>query len=574
MTLGPTRLEKTLRVRIKTALRADMELRRPKRRAPKIPWPQRPTTKVIARILFSCVFATFMAAVYRADRPPATQSAAAALWFAAGVLIFRFRILSILYDLPALTALALLPAPKDLIFRWQRARVLHQLWRPLCDALVMLIVIAAFNDAGAGAWLAILPLALLAAVAILAVATWLTFVPLPGQTVWLPFALFFLIIVLGQSKTWGGWLLALFVKHCETISLLSPGGWVARAYLGLLAGDAAVAFVLLALSAAVAASLACALGRWKRGYEPNSFALWYSFGEPPAEWKAVVNAQLESLPTIPGPTKASEAACTREFLEPAWPSNETGWIEKRVARWLTRRERAIIEFAALNPPNWTREFKWGTALVGAGLGIWWFARHVGGNTFGVWPFILGGMAILMGCVLGLPIASPFARAFRPVTTYGVSIPFVAVFPVIPGELTTIALKAGVVRALAFTPVMVLAGALAGWIFDFAPMKLALCGVKCAGLSVLAIPWLQVMNHSAGTTDASRPRAKTIAVLMVILGGFFGLVGGGVVAVFAPSPRWILGFALALLSSFGSAKLYMNTHAHLWFDLARPATEHS
>ncbi|MCX7722703.1 MAG: hypothetical protein N2379_06535 [Verrucomicrobiae bacterium] len=573
MTLRSKQLEKALRARIKDALCGDPQLRGQARRAPKAPWLARPWAKVSARILFSCLLPALIAVMHQTGWPPATQSAVAALWFGFGALMLRFRVLSVSYDLHTLTALALLPASNELVLRFQRARALRQVWRPLCDALAMLIVIAAFHDAGAGAWLAMLPMALLAAVAVLAMSFWLTFVPMPGLMVCLPYVAFLVIVVLARTKVWGDWLLPLFIKHCETISLLSPGGWMARAYLGFLAGDLTVAIPLLTLSGVAATSLALALKRWERIYLPDSFALWHSFGEPPAEWKPALDAQLERLTATPDQADGSGAILTREFLEPTWPNTETGWVDRRVALWLTRRERAIVEFAGMKPPNWAREIKWGAALVGVGLGICWFAKRAGLGGLEVTLFFIGGIAALIGCGLGLPLATPFTRAFSPVTIYGVSIPFVAVFPITPRELMIIALKAAVVRALAFAPVMAMGGAVLGHILGLNPITTALWGLKCAVIAVFAVPWLQVMNHSAGANDSTRFSTKTLKALVVVLGGFLGLATGGVAAVFAPAPWWILGFVLAAASSFGSAKLYMDMHALLWFDLARAAQEY-
>jgi len=313
----------------------------------------------------------------------------------------------------------------------------------------MLIVIAGSNNACTSAWLTVLPMALLAAVAVWAAALWLTFVPIPRQAGCLPSVLGFLIILSAQSETLGAWWKRLFIEHCETISLVSPGGWIARAYLAMLSGDTTLLVTLLALTGLAAASLAPALRRWDHSYDPDGVALWYSFYEPPDEWKSVVNVQLESLPLPPCTAEVSEAIAPGEILKPAWASNSVGWVERCLLHRLTTRERIILEFACLKPPDWTNQIKWGAVLVALGIGICWLGRPPGGIHIDGAGLITGGIAILIGCGLGLPLTSPFERAFHPVTTYGISIPFMAVFPVTPHELMKIALKAGVIRALCF-----------------------------------------------------------------------------------------------------------------------------
>lgn len=573
MTLRSIQLEKAVRARIKTALDADPQLRLQFKRAPKTRWLERTAATVIARLFLSWFLAALVVVVYKSGCPPATQSAAGALWFTVAAVMFRLRILGIFYDVPCLTALVLLPAPRDLVFSWQRSRVLRELWRPFSDALAILIIIAAFNHAGNSAWLAVLPMALLAAVAVWAVSVWLTFVPIPPQTGYLPFVLGFLIVVIAHSETWNAWWMRLFVEHCETISLLSPGGWIARAYLAMLAGDTMVLVTLVGLTCLVAASLAAGLNRWKWSYDPEGVALWYSFSEPPEEWKSVVNAHLESLPLQPGPADVSEAIASREFLKPVWSDNNTGWVERCLLRRLTARERTVLEFACLKPPDWTRQIKWGAVFIALGVGICWFVNQSGDTTISKAVLIIGGIAILIGCVLGLPLSSPFERAFCPVTTYGISIPFMAVFPVTAHELMAIALKAGVIRALVFMPVMVLGGAILASIFGFKSLTGALLGLDCAVLSVLAIPWLQMLAVSAGTNDASRFSPMALTTLVVILSGFVGLIAGAAAAMFAPQPWPVLGFALAAASSFGSAKLYMDMYSQMRFDLARRANEY-
>lgn len=574
MRLRCLRLEKAVRARVRAALRADRPLRRQARRAPRLRWSERPWARVTGRLLLSALLGLLIAVAYRSDGPLATQSAVGALWFLSAVLIGRFRLLRLWYDLPALTALTLLPVSKDLVLGWERQRVLRQGWRLGADALALLGVLAATHGASLWGWAAVGPLAALTACAALAMSVWLMLVRVPPQVVWLPFLAMFVGTFFVGNETLRPWLGRMLAEHGETLSLLSPGGWVARAYLELPAGDSPLAVSLLGLSAAVGASLAWGLRRVEQAHDPEKIVLQYSFGEPADEGKPRLETQVVCGPQPSSAAEVRDAVAVRPFLQPSWPTQRAGWIERWVQRWLTLREKVVLEAAILTWPAgmrqapWTRGASAGAALAAVGLGLCWLqTQPIPGWPRGI-ALCAGLIALVTACSFGLPFSLKCGSASGSVTAFGVSIPCWALLPVTAGELGLVALKVGVVRALVFAPVMAVGGALLGAMLELSPIWGAVAGLKCTLLSVVAIPWWQAAQHSTATNEANRWTWRT-PVLLVILGtGLLGLIGGGLATLFGPGLWSVLGLGVATVTSFGSALAYAELHNRLWLDLTR------
>lgn len=570
MTLRTKHLEKAVLARIRTALRHDPQLREQTRRAPKSQRWVLTTRTFLFRALISFLLAWLVVAMHQLGVPAAAQSALAAVWFAVAAIPLRFRILALAYDLPKLIPFILLPTTREALCRWQYTRIIREAWRPGLDALAVLSTVTACHGAGPGAWLAVIPLALVTGMATLTVAFWLCFVRMPRQLAALPHATVLGLIAVAHIKPLRTWLGSFFVEHAEAFSLVSPAGWLTRAQLGLIEGDPLIAVPYLLTSLMVALSMIAAVRQWLRLYAPEVFVLWNAFGEAPPEIKELVNAQLERCQTEPPPANAAETHTANAFLNPYWPAPGSGWIDRQIARWLTPRELTLLEFAVAGPPDWSGAARHGTVLLGIGLGLLWLARQFNPTEApAVLGYIAGGVIMFLGLAKGLPITTPFTRAFRLVAFYGTFIPFFAPFPVATSELLRVALKSGLVRAAAFTPVLLAAGAALGLSFGLNPYWCACAGVKCAVLSVLAIPWVHAFWLAGNSAAPGRFNFKTFCALMIMVGGFIGVVAGGAMAVFVRESWAWLGLALAGAASFGSAQLFMHMYARQWFDLTRP-----
>lgn len=570
MTLRSKHLEKAVLARIRTALRHDPQLREQTKRAPRSQRWVLTTRTFLFRALISFLLAWLVVALHQLGVPAAAQSALAAIWFAVAAIPLRFRIIGIIYDLPGLIPFVLLPTRRDTIFRWQCTRVVREVWRPVLDAVAVLTAIAACHGAGRGAWLAVLPLAVLAGVATFAVALWLGFVRMPRQLAALPYVIGLGLVFAGHIKPVWTWLSSFFVEHAEALSLLSPAGWITRAHLGIIEGDPLIAIPYLLTSVMVALSAIAAVRQWKRMYEPESFVLWHVFGEAPPEFRDLINAQLERYQSEQNRAEATETPAATAFLNPCWPGPNAGWLDRQIARWLTRRELALLEFGAAGLPNWTAAAKHGTVLLTIGLGLLWLVRKLDPTEVpGAMAYFAGGLIMFLGLIKGLPVTTPFTRAFRPMAIYGILIPFFASFPVASNELLRVALKSGILRAAVFAPVLLVAGACLGLNFGLDPCWSACAGLKCAILSVLAIPWIHAIGLASYSTTAGRFKLRAVFTLLTLVFGFLGLAAGGLVGLFARvSWNW-LGLVLAGIASFGSAQLFMRMYARPWFDLTRP-----
>jgi len=559
--------EKALRAKVRAAVRASPALRQQARKAPKRTWNQHVLVVVPIRIGMAGLLALLAFYSHEQAWPAATQSAFGALWFMLVVIGARVHFLKTFYDLTPLTAFAVLPVPAELPFEWNWQRLLWQSWRPLADALALFTMMAAVNHAGALGWLAIIPLAALTAALAVACALWLIFIPMPvtiGAA--LPAVVPIFVLVIVKSTSMAAWCKAFFIGHCETFNALLPTGWVPRAFLSLLPGQDLSPLLLLLPAAALVASGAWALRRLRQTYTPRDLALWQAFGEPPAAIKESFNEYLAKMPALPGQTQIIDDLAAREFLAPPFAAMKAGWIERKILGWLTPRERAVLEIAVVSLPRWTRQSGQGVAAVAAGLISVWFGVHTTNPTLQMVGYLVGAVAGLSGMIAGLPLASGFNRAFQTIDCFGVSIPFVINFPVAAREFRRVAFKAAVVRGLAFTPVAILAGALLALIMNQSVALFAAGGLKCALLAIASSPWLSVALLAQVSNDTAQFNWRTTTSLMILGGGFIGLAGFGIAALFA-APVWSVGWLLlAAAFAFGAASLYSRIYDRRWFDL--------
>jgi hypothetical protein len=556
--------ENRLRARVAATVRASPDLRRQRGRAPRAPFSKTPAGRVATRLMFTVILLCGMVLAGTAKWPAEFQTVVAGLWFLYGALLLRVRVMQTMYDVPVLTALTLLPAPGEVVAAWSRQRILQGSWGLAVDALGTMTVIVAMNDPGALAWLALVPLAALLALVTFALGLWLTFVPVPPVLYSAPWVAIVAVLFL---KNWApfrqaaGWLIE---QHSTTISLVLPTGWMPR--LGLVAATSGSwEYLLLVLPAAgLIVSARLAYHRLLASYQPGPYALWNSFQTPPEEFKEHFDKFLEAQPGRAEARIAAEVVRTRDFLRPRLTPE--GWIEGVVFRWLTPRERVVMEMAGGTFPRWTRNLFIGGALmvVGAATSPVALSLHSrGGVALAGWAAVLGG---LIGIVLALPLGSGYRRYYQLVNVGGINIPYGAMFPVSSKELARIATKARLVRAAFALPVFVATGVVMGVVSQTSIAAAVVIALKILLLGTIAGSFIQDVANTTGSNDTANVTLRSLGVILIVLVGAVGLLGFGIGFVVSSMPWSALCLLLAVALSKGCGAAYMELHARRKFDL--------
>jgi hypothetical protein len=553
---SPT-FEKRLRAHWKRAVRQNQELKREWNRAPAM-GRSRPCARVLIRLLVSLGLGIAVFAAGSLDWPPGAQSAIGAVWFFGSVFMLRARILETFYRIDYLAALTVWPASHSLVWRWNNGRAWKLAWRTALDALAVLSGMALAHEADLGGWLLILPATALLTALMQAMAVWLIFVPVPQMAQTLPGAVFVGLILLANVSSIREWVFQIFMEQGETMSLILPGGWVLRPYLGVVLGGELELLILLIPACAGAASMVWAQRRLASTYTPFDFALWHAFQAPPAEFKDRFNQILAEQPAPPGPTETTEAIRSREFLAPGMSFRAQGWIERRVLRRLSPREWAVLELACLDLPRWTRTAWSGCGLIAAaiaGAAIAQRATVDSVQVLSVWIAVICGAG---GGLLALPYSPGFSRYFQPVDLGGVMIPFGALFPASFKELLRLAIKINLIRGLMVLPFFWVAGGILGAALDIPIWRTARSGLAMVLLAIAFTPMLLATQLSTLSNDTSNVSWRSFLLVLVFVAGYLGFIGAGIAVFFVPWP----GEAAFLVMAAGISALLAKFYAHL------------
>jgi hypothetical protein len=551
--------------------RASPELRRAMRRARR-----RGSESVPAwvwRSLWSVVPASVLLSL---DKDAgAAASAFVSLWFLEVCLLGRGVVRSQASSVPpALLPLPFAPAEYQ---RMARRRVLALLWRPCLDALLLLAVLNAMWSASTMGWCLVIPLAALCGVSVWSATLWLARVPIPGMvtTVVLLVPVGLAIGLLTQAGWLRDWLPCFLAAQSDWLTLLSPGGWIAAAFLGVL-GERSALWLLAVLLAAIPV-LRCrtALRDLVREIDPEN-ALLAEWSTASARSGAQDGEEEEEELTVRRPLRPLTEATAATALREEWPatgflgSRPAGWIESTFLRWLGARERVVLECTATRMPGWTRTTVWAARfLLVSVLASWGFdlvPRFVPGSR-GILAALVA-LAAFVGLASGLPFASGFDRLSSRTSAYGISLAQPALYPLGLTELVRLTVKAAAVRTVVMLPLVAGAAAVAATPLAFRPLMLALVGTKLVLLALAASPMLCVMAISSVSSDSRTPGWRGVKVVGLLLVGVLALLALAVAVFCAGQGRsWGLLLAFAALS-WTVAALYVRLYNRGGFDLVQ------
>jgi len=517
-------------------------------------------TGVFWRLLVASFAVRVLLLVQDGGYPAVARAAVVSAWFLAVAVSGTLAVRSQALDLPA--ALLYLPLSAGDFERLSRRRVLGLAWRPCFDALILFTVLAACEARGPLAWLAVPPLAALCGAAVWSASVWLARFSLPP-------AVFLLGNLFPAALLLGAWVRALregvftlLSQWAVPLTLLSPGGWLAAAFFGgegvlPRAGLAGLAPALL-----LAASGLLALSALTRRLQPGR-AL-------PASWESQLGhsseeegGEGETLPAGPSTRLADVSAA---WGEPEFDAAGGGLGERLFWRWLDGRERLVLANIASSAPRWTRQLWRAARCLAAGVAIAWLRRWAPPAFAGVLGWA-EGLALGLGLLIGLPVASGFDQMASATGAYGQQVARAALYPLRPPEFVRLTLKAALVRGALMLPVAVTAAAALAVPWGLPAERLAAGGAKLVFLGVAFSPCLCVFALSGVSNDTEAGFGRTGCLVgLLLVGGLLVLLALAAAALFA---TW--AWSLAAIFSFtalawGLSGAYLRLYERGGFDL--------
>lgn len=277
----------------------------------------------------------------------------------------------------------------------------------------------------------------------------------------------------------------------------------------------------------------CLWGRWSKSvleaaYRIHEFTI--QTGSPaeataPATSSLATNLAAESLSWPPrlaaqlaeddeSPRTAAELVKlvqSRQFLNKQdW--SKLGWIERLVDRWLTPRERILIEFLTSQQIQWTSfwsAFLWQVPFY---FLMGWALGDLRGM-FGI-LILLGPVSVAIG---------PWP-AFRSRSCGGVYLPQIAAFPCGFDEVRHVMLKLALVRCFALMAYQLIPCAVVTMGLPFWPLEGIIMALGCCALIMLACVW-QVIGLFSLSIGFARMGWLNALCILIWAGLMFAVVIG-------------------------------------------------
>jgi len=249
-----------------------------------------------------------------------------------------------------------------------------------------------------------------------------------------------------------------------------------------------------------------------------------------------------------------------------------GCVERWFLGWLDERERLVLACVAARVPAWTRLTLRSAQCLAVGVAVFWLQRWVP-------PFLtvglswVGYIAVGMGLLFGLPLASGFDEIASGASLYGMQVARVALYPLRVTEFARLTLKAALVRGALLLPVVVAAAWALAEPWGMPVATAAAGGAKVVFLSVALSP-CQCVFALSGVSNDTRARLFRGGCLIVLLmvGGALALFGLGAATIFATG-TWSVASALGFATlAWVLSHLYLCAYERGGFDLVSAASE--
>ncbi len=328
------------------------------------------------------------------------------------------------------------------------------------------------------------------------------------------FGLVAFVICLNIAGDRGNELLRYLVDQLSLLlRLTTPPGWMVSWFMDRPAGEMRAALWLLP----VAAVLAAAFPAWRR--LRDTYVVQESAPRLPQltpvqamQFLMVTRRNELATPCLLGLSAIEESLRGRAFLG-ARPGLHCGWIDRLVWRWLTARERVLLDFLVLVLPRWAGMWRLGLAAGAVGLLSCVLLRASQPEAYWL-AGALGGLGLL---VMALPMSNGFSRAFAPCPVAGgAPLTFAGCLPIGYAEVFRLDGKVSLVRAMAGLPLALAFGGTLAALVNVAPALGALMALKAVA-GVLALRSLMVtFMFSSGTNDTQLTKLRGWAMLLSVL----------------------------------------------------------
>lgn len=353
------------------------------------------------------------------------------------------------------------------------------------------------------------------------------------------------------------------------ILLAIPTGWPAGAFHSVIADSPIPTWGFVMGAVALLLPLPFAYRRLKRSYCVREFEFhgvygtgavldWHAAkrspqptGQPtpsrarPSSSGSSRGPKRPPRPFVPRPTERDWTV--RSVLDLMWtglPWQQSGWIERVVARCLTPRERSIAEILTGGswscPLHWTRSWRRSAVLLFISL-VAILALPLSQDWTWIVFLLIGGCALAGAPVFGgdwprLPLeTSDVSNTYR-------------ILPISYRETSRVILTVNGLRCLAWLPLAVLGGAFGAWKNGMSPYWGAILAVKLTYVVVVLQTIPIVLRFDQGTRHPWRPKQEAIALAAALL--ILAIMIAGLFLLFATSP-WLTaaGAVVVAVSSY-------------------------
>lgn len=408
-------------------------------------------------------------------------------------LVRRQLLMNELYASPSLFALSLWPVSVESAFERQSSLGLHRRW--ICDVLTLGLCLFLVRDWDLGVieGVALLACSLALRMVSQALAAILAFSSRWMYLGHIGLGFFFIQLFVRKISTAASSLDAFWNSSGEALSMMLPTGWILRLLRGCLEGSPLTEAVWILPAVAVLGAMPWALRRLRSSYEFRDAVLLQYAAETPKTWGEEARAAHQSLlvntPTSPSPDLMARLE-SREFLAPQ--IRTSSFLDRLWLRWLTPRERIVLEWGQAGPLCLGRNLAWSMGLGILGMvASYAVSRGEPGHDTG-W-FIAAGTAFAMPWVTR---AGVMGRVFQPIQSMALQSPRIAFVPVSLGEITAMLLKLSLILVPILAPLMMAIGGGLGWTMGRAPWEFARVGLEL-GLAFPGLLLLHLMLPTAG-----------------------------------------------------------------------------
>ena len=550
--------EKTLKRQCKRAVRTTPEARREYSRIKGHSRFQRQYSFFrFVRPIFSLVFGCMVFAVAQqiGHRAPALALVSLLAFVFA---TYRARnLLNQLYAAPDLAALVMLPISEQEIFRWEFQKMIRRSVWSLLDLSIAFAGLGVYYHFSAVQYALLLLISVIVWIMVVALAVFgAAFFPrLPYRIITL--ALFAILWFCVLNDWFRAEMVALLDAYGRPLSILLPTGWAVSLFNLLTPPIDWFYLLLVAPVAVIIGSVRISIARLRRDY---------SFHEPmvPEAPDILPTSEAEVAAAVPGSARIDieELIASRRFLA-ATQWQQRGWLEKILWKWLSERERVLVEFAFANGIEIQKP--WRKILI---------TMVVASLLSGVVSLLSSAVAL---CIMGAGLFGAFcaalqqlsgARCFHAIPSSGIAMPVYSAYPVGYSELARMLFK----RAVVQIPLL-FAGTIAGslilaYVAHF-PMAAALIfGVKIGGVLFAATFIFVALGFSGGTNDTEIRWRTAHFVLVMMACAVVGIgLGLGAFLPVKPLVSWIC-WALLILDEYAFFRIYGYFYNRNTFDLMR------